>query len=199
MRELFYASFSFILPRRRSNSKEKTGSLTREVRMQLFLECGLAIVAFLVVSSVVRPLAARIRFARLKNKMLHLDLVEVWQTQTSQEYRALLLRRWEEQDHLLRWRIVRACDALTTITELERGILTERGRRIIHDPRTALRGAKWKRRKFTAQFPFLRVESVKTTVSVIAPFDGIFFIHDLPVELVDDIVRMEQLRMGIGY
>jgi hypothetical protein len=25
MRELFYASFSFILPRRRSNSKEKTG------------------------------------------------------------------------------------------------------------------------------------------------------------------------------
>jgi hypothetical protein len=162
--------------------------------VELLLKCGLAVVLFFALLSVIRPFMARIRFTHLRNKMLHLDLVEVWQTRTHQEYRALLLRRWQEQDYLLRWRIVRACNALPTIVEWER----EPRRRILHDPRTTLRATMWKRRKFTAQFPFLRVEGVETAVTVIAPFDGIFFIHDLPGELVDDIICMEQLRMGLG-
>jgi hypothetical protein len=139
---------------------------------------------------------AKIRFACLKEKMLPLDPIEECQPWADRQI--ILLHKWREQDYVLRWRIARAYSALA---QQKGESLRERWIRTIHKPQTSIRGIIWYDRRFTARFPFVKTDVIKTTVSFISPVTKkvtqIFSIDDLPVNLVEEIMEMEELEDGL--
>ena len=169
--------------------------------MKIVLIVVVAIFAISILSSVViflglwtllrmKQIVGRARFIGLTKKLLNLDPIEEWQHQEPRDYQALLLRKWQERDHLLRWRIVRSCDAIAEKVEY---LTEEEKRRIAHDPDAVIVGDIWRRWGFTARFPFLRVKKVETLTTILLYSGNNFTIPNLPVELVRDIIDMRDL------
>ena len=152
-----------------------------------------------IIAFVVRLQVLSSRSADLVRKVLHLDFIEEQQYASSSpwEYEAFLRRKFFEQDSLLRWRIVRALEVLTTTSEWDMGLLTEEGRRIIFDSRTKIEGMAWRQLWFAKKFPFFVVDTL-TVMSVEYPFiDSVIRISGLPVDLIEDIAHMAQIKEDI--
>ena len=146
----------------------------------------LAICSVCIVVSVVKRIMTRVRFLRCKKRLLHLDFIEEYR---SEDYRALLLRKCFEQDHLLRYRIVRSLDIFD--------VASTGG--IVQNPRALIDGEIRKQRALTNHFPYLMVKKIETEISVTIPSrTRKFVIPDLPVELVRDAIDLRWMKRSLG-
>jgi hypothetical protein len=135
-------------------------------------------------------------FLRAKRRVLNLDLIEEHQQETSEDYRALILRKWGEQDQLLRWRIMRSLQARTT--KGKKTSVVKVGERMLQDPDVFIRGMIWRQWKFIARFPFVKLIETESMISLMVPSSPkLFIIPNMPTELVRDASDLWLIRLSL--
>jgi len=127
-------------------------------------------------------------------KMLNLDPIERNQHGTSwQEYRGYLIRKWTEQNELLRWRILRHFNVHVDLTPNEAAAL-EQFILNIQFPINAATVTSW---EFIRRFPFF-IKKVETILSFHPPsLVRPIVASGVPLEFVRDVERLGLIRRNI--